>query len=177
MEIPGIELVKRRDGSVVLRMTRGDGSMVWQTLKGSHAAFFPFHDLTHYAVESVLRLGDGFFGLLAAGWSIEETQGKSARGPLPTNAFFVEAVVGTFDTERASMRRWTAAEFNDSLATHMTSVGRTVPLELTEEDLGRIRTRRAELFQQWDTLGEGDSLSLPWDVPLAPRDGTASGKD
>ncbi len=177
MEIPGIELVKRRDGSVVLRMTRGDGSTVWQNQNGGHAAFFPFHDLTHYAVESVLRIDDAFFGLLAAGWSIAETEGKSARGRLPINAVFVEAIVGTLDTERASLTRWTAAEFNDSLATYMTAAGRTVPSELTDDDLARIRTRRAELFQQWESLGEGDSLSLPWDVPLAPRDGTASGKD
>lgn len=158
-------------------MTRGDGSTVWQTLKGGHASFFPFHDLTHYAVESALRIGDAFFGLVAAGWSIEDTQGKSARGPLPINALFVEAVVGALDTERASLTRWTAAEFNDSLATYMTAAGRTVPAELTDDDLARIRTRRAELFRQWESLGEEESLILPWDIPLAPRDGTAGGKD
>lgn len=177
MEIPGIELVKRRDGSVVLRMTRADGSTVWQNQKGGHAAFFPFHDLTHYAVESVLRIDDAFFGLVAAGWSIEETGGKSVRGRLPDNALFVEAVVGTLDVERASHTRWTAVEFSESLAKHMARVGRDVPRQLTDDDLMSIRKRRAELFQRWELLGEGASLMLPWDVPLAARDGTASGKD
>ena len=73
MQIPGIELVKQRDESVVLRVTRDDGSTIWQKQSGAHATFFPLHDLTHYAVESVLAIGDAFYGLLAAGWSIEET--------------------------------------------------------------------------------------------------------
>lgn len=158
-------------------MLRADGSTAWQTQRGAHAAFFSFHDLTHYAVESVLQMDDAFFGLLAMGWSIEETEGKSPRGPLPLNAVFIEAVVGALDVERASGTRWTADEFNDSLATHMTAAGRTPPRRLTDDDLARIRKRRAELFRQWDSLGAGESLRLPWDVPLASRDGTASRKD
>src|SRR5688572_24292833 len=105
MQILGIELVKQRDGAVVLRATREDGSRVWQKQEGAHAGFFPLHDITHYAVETVLAIHDAFLGLLAAGWSIEETEGKSARGPLPLNAQFVEAVVGTLDAERASATR------------------------------------------------------------------------
>jgi hypothetical protein len=158
-------------------MLRADGSLVWHTQRGAHAVFFPFHDLTHYAVESVLRIGDAFFGLLAAGWSTEETEGKSARGPLPRNAVFVEAVVGTLDRERGSFTRWTADEFNDSLATYMASGGRTPPRQLTDDDLTRIRDRRAELFEQWDRLGAGERLSLSWDVPMVSGDGTASTKD
>lgn len=177
MEIPGIELVKQRDGSVVLRITRADGSKVWQKQTAGHAAFFPFHDLTHYAVESVLRIDDAFFGLVAAGWSIDETEGKSARGPLPLDALFVEAVVGTLDSERASLARWTAAEFNESLATHMARGGRRAPRQLSDEDLARIRRRRAELFQQWESLGPGESLRLGWDIPLGSRDSPASRED
>jgi hypothetical protein len=158
-------------------MLRPDGSTVWQTQKGGHAAYFALHDLTHYVVESVLRIDDAFFGLLAAGWSIQETEGKSSRGPLPLNALFVEAVVGALDLERASRARWTAAEFNDSLATHLTAAGRRTPRRLTEDDLARIRQARAELFRQWESLGAGESLRIAWDVPLVPRGGTAGGED
>jgi hypothetical protein len=177
MEITAIEIVKDPDGSALLRMTRHDGSRVWQKQRGALARFFSLHDLTHYAVESVLAIGDAFFGLLASGWSIEETEGKGARGPLPVNALFVEAVVGALDTERASGSRWTAAEFNASLATHMARTGRTAPRQLTDDDLARIRRRRAELFQQWESLAPGAALILSWDVPQAGRDGTAIGQD
>ena len=160
MELPEFELVKQRDGSVVLRATRSDGSIVWQKQERARAAFFPLHDLTHYAVESVLRIGDAFFGLIAAGWSIEDTEGKGARGSLPLNALFVEAVVGALDTERASGARWTAVEFNHSMATHMARTGRAAPLQLTDEDLSRIRKRRAELFATWEALPAGQSLRM-----------------
>src|SRR5687767_4483531 len=165
MQILGIELVKQRDGAVVLRATREDGSTVWQKQEGKHAAFFPLHDITHYAVETVLAIHDAFLGLLAAGWSIEETEGKSARGPLPLNAQFVEAVVGTLDAERASATRWTAAEFNETLATHMARAGRSTPRRLTDDELARIRKRRAQLFEQWRALPLGQTLTLPFPAP------------
>lgn len=158
-------------------MTRADGSVVWQKQQGSHAAFFPFHDLTHYAVESTLRLPDAFFGLVASGWSIEDTEGKGARGRLPANAHFVEALVGTLDRERASFARWTAEEFNDSLALYLSRAGLEAPRQLTDDDLARIRARRAELFQQWDSLGEGASLVLAWDIPLPAGGRPATPKD
>lgn len=155
-----IELVKQRDGCVVLRGERDDGSAFWQKQEAKYAAFFPLHDLTHYAVETELGVADAFFGLIASGWSIEDTNGKSARGPLPLNALFVEAVVGTLDAERASPERWTAVEFNESLATLFARTGRHVPRQLTDDELTRIRRRRAELFEAWRTLDLGSALAL-----------------
>ncbi len=55
-----IEIVKRSDGSGVLRCTRQDGSVTWRKLT-KHAAHFALHDLTHYAVETVLGYRRGFF--------------------------------------------------------------------------------------------------------------------
>lgn len=165
MQILGIELVKQRDGAVVLRATRADGTRTWQKRAGTHAAFFPLHDITHYAVETVLAVEDAFLGLLAAGWSIEETEGKSARGPLPLNARFVEAVVGTLDAERASTARWTAAEFNETLATHMARTEGGTPRVLTDDELAQIRRRRAQLFEAWRVLPPGQTLTLPFPAP------------
>jgi hypothetical protein len=155
-----IELSKRRDGSAILKCVRADGTEVWQKQDGKYAAFFPLHDLTHYAVESELGIDNAFFGLIARGWSIEETQGKSPRGALPVEALFVENVVGTFDTERASGSRWTAEEFNASTALHASSNGRPAPRALTDEELARVRKRRAELFAAWRELPGGETLRL-----------------
>jgi hypothetical protein len=177
MDVPEIALVRQRDESVVLRVTRADGTVVWQKQRPAHAAFFALHDLTHYAVESVLGVDDAFYGLLMAGWSFRDTEGKGARGRLPVNALFVEAIVGTLDIERASGARWSAAEFNESLAMHMAGNGLTPPRRLTDDDLARIRRDRAELFQRWASLAPGTALALRWDVPLARRDGTAATQD
>ena len=85
-----IEIAKRADRAGVLACTRADGSQTWQKQSTRTAAHFALHDLTHYAVESTLGYENGFFGLIASGWEIEDTTGKGARGPLPPEAVEVE---------------------------------------------------------------------------------------
>ena len=58
----------------------------------------------------------GFYGLIASGWSIEDSNGKGVPGALPPEAGEVEVLVGLFDTERASATLWTADEFNEAMA-------------------------------------------------------------
>src|SRR6185437_11388716 len=70
-----IQFTKKADGSAVFKCVRPDGSVTWQKQEGKHAAFFPLHDLTHYAVETELGFRRGFYGLIAEGWEIAETTG------------------------------------------------------------------------------------------------------
>jgi hypothetical protein len=117
-----IEIVKRADGAGVLRCARSDGSITWQK-QTRHAAHFAVHDLTHYAVETVLGCRRGFFGLIAEGWDVEETGGKAARGAVPPEAVEVERIVGLFDAERGVGAHWTAEEFNEFAPRALTSGG------------------------------------------------------
>ena len=75
-----IELTKLPMGGALFKCTRADGSMTWQRNEGGRGAFFALHDLTHYAVESVLGCTEGFYGLIASGWEIGDTTGKGRRG-------------------------------------------------------------------------------------------------
>lgn len=68
-----IEFERQSDGAVVLCCTREDGTVTWQKHVGKTALFFPFHDLTHYAVESTFAFTEGFYGLIAGGWDIADT--------------------------------------------------------------------------------------------------------
>jgi hypothetical protein len=144
-----IQIDKRADGAGVLRCTRDDGSVTWQKQSERHAAHFTFHDLTHFAVETELGYTQGFFGLIAKGWNVEDTTGKGARGALPREAAEVEQIVGLFDTERGSGAIWTAEEFN-----------LFAPRTLTEEEIQRIRASRADLFRQWSEVPVGGALHL-----------------
>jgi hypothetical protein len=155
-----IQITKRSDGGGVLRCVRADGSMTWQKQEGRHAAFFALHDLTHFAVESVLGLKRGFFGLVAAGWDIDETTGKEARGAIPDQAKEVEYMVGALDSERAGGVIWSAEDFNRQAAIHAAASGLPEPMPLTDEELMRIRARRAELFSEWRALEPGKTLEL-----------------
>src|SRR5687768_13321726 len=98
-----------------MRCTRDDGSTEWQRHTGARAVFFAHHDLTHLAVERTLGLREGFFGLIAAGWTIADTEGSGARGALPAGSVLVENLVGLFGQEQATGVEWTATEFDEAM--------------------------------------------------------------
>ena len=155
-----IQITKRADGSGILRCARSDGSVTWQKQNGRHAAFFALHDLTHFAVESVLGYRQGFFGLIMEGWEIDDTTGKGSRGRLPDEALEVENLVGLLDRERGSSVLWTVEEFNETAALEASSKGRPAPRQLSSEDLAQVKAKRSELFSQWLALPAGESLQL-----------------
>ena len=158
-----ILLTRRTDGGAVLKCIRADGSETWQKQERTHAAFFPLHDLTHYSVESELRLTRAFFGLIDEGWSITDTEGRGPRGRLPSDAMFAEWLVGQFDAERASSERWTAADFMENGQRYFANAGMPMPRALTDDELWRIRKRRSELFTQWHELAPGATLQLSFE--------------
>jgi len=155
-----IEFVKRKDGNTVLRCIRDDGSNTWQRNENQHARFFPIHDLLHYAVESELGFSNGFFGLIAAGWNIDETTGKSPRGALPDEAIEVEHLVSSFTAEWNSDTDWNAVDFNAQAAAFAESRRLPTPRALTDEQLARVRERFKALCARWRDLPEGETLSL-----------------
>jgi hypothetical protein len=154
-----VELRKTADGTGLLRCSRRDGTVCWQKQR-RHGIHFAFHDLTHFAVETVLGYRDGFFGLLAQGWEVEDTTGKGARGPLPPEALEVETLVGALDAERASGVLFTEAEFNEMAALQASNGGRPAPRCLSDAEIQAVRKRRSELFRQWQEVKEGSELVL-----------------
>ncbi|MFN2636028.1 MAG: hypothetical protein ABR585_03250 [Gemmatimonadaceae bacterium] len=159
-----IRIKKGADGRTALSCDRPNGTTTWQRLQGGQATFFPRHDLTHYAVESVLGLGQGFFGLVADGWDLSDFGTPWPRGTLPSEANLVEMIVGFFDRERASGELGTADELNQHLASYAREHKISSPSPFSEADLDRVRQKRGELFRLWDELPPGQSLALPFDV-------------
>jgi hypothetical protein len=155
-----VQITKRADGSGILRCVRSDDSVTWQKQSGKHAAFFALHDLTHFAVESVLGYKHGFFGLIAKGWDIDDTTGKGRRGPLPPEAAEVETLVGLLDGERGGSSIWTIEELNEMAALQASSAGRPVPRKLSTEGLARVKAKRSEFFSQWFALPVGETMEL-----------------
>ncbi len=141
-----IRIKKKTDGSAALSCLRADGSVTWQRQDGRQGRFFPLHDLTHYAVETVLGHARGFYGLVAAGWDLTDFGQPWPRGPLPPDAVVSEFVVGVLDSERAAGVAWTAAEFRDAAEAYATQHGVPVACVITDDDLRRVRDKRGELF-------------------------------
>jgi hypothetical protein len=163
-----ITIKKKTDGTAALSCRRDDGSVTWQRQEGQLGRFFPLHDLTHYAVETVLGHRRGFFGLLAEGWDVTDFGNGWPRGPIPADAEPSELIVGFLDAERASGAHWSAADCNDKLATWLAARGPGGGCMLTDEDLARVRARRAELFAAWREVPPGETLDLRFDQPPEP---------
>jgi hypothetical protein len=154
-----IQFTKRGDGAVVLRCTRRDGSVTWQR-HDKHAAFFSFHDLTHFAVETSLSLRQGFYGLLADGWDIVDTTGKGGRGKLPPEAVVVEHLVGLFDRERAGgAPPLKAADFNAQVQQYAGSNIAAIRV-FTDAELLAARSRIDALHKEWVATATGSTLEL-----------------
>lgn len=137
-----VSLKKQSDGRTAFTLERADGSRAWQRQE-RHAAFFAAHDLTHYAVESLLGLKHAFYGLVAAGWDLGDFLPPYPRGPLNAEALWAETLVGLLDAERASVApgeaMMPAEEFDGQLRAKLADAKLDAPRGLSEAELGEIR--------------------------------------
>ncbi len=164
-----IHIKKKPDGSAALSCRRADGSVTWQRQDGQQGRFFPRHDLTHYAVETVLGHLRGFYRLVAEGWDLADFGQPWPKGPLPVEALASELIVGFLDRERAAGAVWSASEFNAGAATYYAQHRLSGGCVIAEDDLRRIRDRRRELFAQWTALPTGETLELRFAAPRGLR--------
>ena len=165
-----VKLKRAPDGSAALTAIRADGSSTWQRQLGLRGQFFPTHDLTHYAVETVLSYLNGFFGLIAAGWEISDFAPPFPRGPIPAEARAVEVVVSLIDTGRPDAAGWTAEEFREQGELYVASqrAGGKDPGNMpavSDDDLDRIRALRGELLERWAATKAGETLELVFAEP------------
>jgi len=151
-----IQLKKGKNAASTLACIRADGSRTW----GKLHPFFPLHDLTHCATESVLGFQEGFFGLVASGWNIDDFAAKGATKRLPLQAGWAESIVGILDLERGMGRIQSAQEFNEALAESLRGQNFAAFRIVTEQELTRVRALRGRLFEQWQALPLGETLEL-----------------
>ena len=139
---------------------RDDGTSCGQR---SHD-FFIRHDLTHFAVESVLGYREAFYGLLNQGWdfsTFEEREPGSAKvRSMPLEAGKAECLAGAFDVELTA-----GPQPNETIAALFAEYGIAAP-EITVESIARIRARRDDLLARWHALSPGESMELQF-PPLA----------
>lgn len=155
-----IRIKKSKDGRTALSCVRPDGTTTWQRQESGHAAFFPRHDLTHYAVETVLGLREGFYGLVAAGWDFSDFGTPWPRGRIPLEANVSEIIVSFFDLERRVGEKALADDLNAKLSEFGREEGLLDRRRFTDNDLARIRQVREELFAKWDAVKPGDALEI-----------------
>lgn len=151
-----VQIKKGSDSRPTLACVRADGTRTWRKVH----PFFPLHDITHYAVESILGLRQAFFGLVASGWTLEAFEAPATRTAFPPEALFAEQVVGIFDLERGLGRLLTAAEFNEALVAALGDRDGITARALTDTEIMAVRTLRGTLQARWQALMPGETLEI-----------------
>lgn len=161
-----IRIKRASDGSAALTCVRADGSVTWQRQLGPLGAFFPTHDLTHYAVETTLGYRRGFYGLIAEGWEISDFGDQQNKSAIPREAREAELVVGVFEMEHRMGTVWSPGELREQGERYAASTSparnRLALPPLSDEVIARVRASRAALFEQWAATAPGDTLELPF---------------
>ena len=164
-----IRFKRNADGSASLTCTRADGSVTWQRQTGQRSLVFPPHDLTHYAVETVLGYEHGFYGLLAAGWEMGDFAAPWPRGPIPAEAREVELLVGLFEVERRMGGGWTAAELRAQGEIYASAQGSgrkaVTMFTLTDANVAEIHALLQELLARWAATSPGETIELSFSLP------------
>lgn len=156
-----VRIKKKTSGEAALTCERADHSVTWQPQNGQLGRFFPLHDLTHFAVESVLGFDSAFFGLISSGWNISDFSSPGVKNRLTEQALVAELLVGFFDLEQRTNVLGDANDFAWKLRTYQEEQQMpTTPFAITDEQIVAIRAKRDELFAAWQAISPGETLEL-----------------
>ena len=143
----------------ILSCKRKDGSVTWKHV----SAFFMLHDLCHFAVETILPLKNGFYGMVAAGTDINDFDlPKEQRGfQLKDEAIFAEHLVNLLAIEYTQGRMENFIEIFTSIYDgHVIS---NQALQINETKLDEIRIVYKELMEKWYSLPVNETMKLTFD--------------
>ena len=155
-DVLSIKITKGRDGPAVLTCTRPDGTSTWSRV----SEYFPTHDMTHFVVETTLRVPHAFYSLVLDGWDIGDFAAKGASKTIPPQANLVEALVGRLQRDLMADSDFTAATYNEEVAAVLEGIGNPERRPVTEDELAIMRARLRELLDQWVELSPGESVRL-----------------
>ncbi len=116
----------------------------------------PDHDLAHYVVEQELHLGQGFFGLINEGYSIDQLGETSIIRSLPAEALMAEVLARNL--QGLSNGAVAQRDFIASLETELPHA----PKDLTNAMITRMLGTYVDLLHAWENVPEGAGLELRW---------------
>ena len=145
-------------------------------MKSRHGPFFVRHDLMHYAVETTLGFDEAFYGLVAAGRSIESFNSPRSGKALPRQAGLAEFIVGLLDQNV----RWNEGidqdQFNRDLCESLKAGGVPVSPALPGNQIQAIMNRHRELTLRYTSLQTGECLELPFPANDVHQTSPSAGK-
>ena len=158
-----LRLKKKTASAAVVTFARADGTTTSGRL--GHGDFGAMHDLTHYVVESTLRLRLGFFGMVADGWNIPDFEIKHASRQWPDEALAAECIVGQLSDAIFGEHELDATDFNWMVTQAIAGVRPGAKFRaIRADELRAIKQRLDELLDRWRALPAGETLELEFSL-------------
>ena len=139
-----------------IKHIRDDGSETWMASDD----FFIRHDLSHYAIETILQFKTAFYGMIQNGMDIRDFENKEKRKALliTAEAWYAENMANLFLMET---KNGNFEDFNSISSQTLAEMNLPFPaLLLNDDDLNTIRNYLQQLLFQWNQLPTGDTLRL-----------------
>ncbi len=138
-----------------LEYVREDGSGELKTFESKSVLV---HDFIHLAIEREAGINQGFFGLLAQGYTYDELAGKAPSDYPKREGEEVEMVVGPFTA--VVKGNATPAELMDILRTLFEANGRNVPGWATTALFEEAHERYKRILGEWNSLQFGETFEI-----------------
>jgi hypothetical protein len=151
-----IQLTKR-DGRNQLTCVRADGSRTSANLGPG----LPYHDLAHYVVERSFKLRQGFYGNIAAGYSIDALSDKNVIKTLASESWTAEILARALGSLLSGA--CTSQQFSSLVNEELAHLGLPRVESITAERISEMRVEYQQLVARYDSLVSGGAMSLVFD--------------
>ncbi len=145
-------MYRTKDGELVLTLTRSDGTTTWSKIPPG----LEYHDLAHYAVESVLHLKNSFYGMIETGVEISDFEDKDKTPELLPEALVTEHLVNLLQTE--VMNQGSKLDLITMLSEILEENELPFPDSLNDESLGNIRRVFAAHCAEVSSIRPGEKM-------------------
>jgi len=155
-----IQLTKNTGKPNIIRYIRDNGTHTW--MYGDD--FFIRHDLSHYALETILGYKTAFNGMLNNGMNISDFEDKEKRAAMniSAEAWYAENMANLFLME---IEQGVFDDFNAVQQASFRSFKNEYPVIILSDDkINGIRVYLRELLQRWNELSSGETLALSFTI-------------
>jgi hypothetical protein len=155
-----IRFTKHTGKQNVIKYIRDNGTETWMYCDD----FFIRHDLSHYALETILGYKTAFNGMLNAGMDIHDFEDKEKRSKMSVTAeaWYAENLANLFLIE---ITQGLFTDFNEVQEAAFVSFHHQYPpVTLPDDQIKAVRDHLAALLEKWKALPSGETLALTFSL-------------
>jgi hypothetical protein len=155
-----LQITKNEGKPHIILYQRDDGSATWM-----HADdYFVVHDLSHFAIEKMLRYKTAFMGMINNGMEIKDFENREKRKQIAvTNeAVYAENMANIFLMETVQGNVEDLNKISQDVFKPVNST-LSVPI-LADHEISSIRNYLKQLIKQWKELQSGETVNLIYEL-------------